>query len=69
MKQHHVEVIDRVYAGILAARTPGERAAMISDAHRAARVFMAAGERIRHPEWTDEQVAEAVTQRLLHGPN
>jgi hypothetical protein len=62
-----IEVIDRTYAAILAAKTPAERAGMIQDCHTSARIVLAAGERLRHPDWTDEQVARAVAERLTHG--
>lgn len=50
MQQLRIEVIDRLYAAILAARTPAERAFMIEDCHRTARIMLAAGERLRHPD-------------------
>lgn len=50
MQQLRIEVIDRLYAAILAARTPAERAWMIKDCHRTARIMLAAGERLRHPD-------------------
>jgi hypothetical protein len=62
-----IEVIDRAYAAILAARTPAERAWMIGDCHRSARIVLAAGERARHPNWSDQQVALAVSKKLLEG--
>lgn len=67
MERLHVEVIDRTYAAILAARTPAERAWMIGDCHRSARILLAAGERARHPDWSDEQVSLAVSKRLVDG--
>jgi hypothetical protein len=60
-----IEVIDSAYAAILAAKTPAERAWMIGDCHRSARILLAAGERVRHPEWSDQQVALAVSKRLV----
>jgi hypothetical protein len=62
-----VVVIDRVYAVILAAKTPAERAWMIGDCHRSARILLAAGERVRHPNWSDQQVSRAVSKRLVDG--
>jgi hypothetical protein len=47
MEKLRIEVIDRTYAAILAAKTPAERAWMIGDCHRSARIVLAAGERIR----------------------
>ena len=62
-----VEVIDRVYAAILAAKTPAERARMIGDCHRSARILLVAGERTRHPDWSEQQVSLAVSKRLVDG--
>ena len=64
-----IEVIDRVYAAILAAKTPAERGWMIGDCHRSARIVLAAGARHRHPYWTQEQVSHAVSKRLVDGAN
>ncbi len=69
MEPLRIEVIDRVYAAVLAAKTPAERAWMIEDCHRAARVILAAGERARHPNLSAEQVACKVSKRLVDGSN
>jgi hypothetical protein len=69
MSAHRVEVIDRTYAAVLAAKTPAERVAMIADCHRSARLVIAAGERMRHPTLTEERIAEIVSGRLLRGAN
>jgi hypothetical protein len=37
---HRIEVIDRTYAAILAAKTPAERIAMMAAAHRSARTMI-----------------------------
>ena len=67
MPKHRVEVIDRAYAAILAAKTPAERVAMIADCHRSARKIIAAGERMRHSRLTEEEIAEVVNRRMLDG--
>jgi hypothetical protein len=67
MEQLRVEVIDRTYAAILASKTPAERASMIGDCHRSARIVLAAGERIRHPTWTEQQTSRAVSKRIDDG--
>lgn len=43
MERLRIEVIDWGYAAILAAKSPAERAWMINDCHRTARVVLAAG--------------------------
>lgn len=67
MARHRVEVIDRTYAAILAAKTPAERVAMIADCYRSARLIVAAGERMRHPDLTEAAIAENVSRRMLNG--
>lgn len=69
MGQLRIEVIDRVYAGILSDKTPAERASMIADCHRSARVILTAGERMRHPEWSEVQLSGSVATRLFDGAN
>jgi hypothetical protein len=67
MEQLRIEVIDRTYAAILAAKTHAERAWMIGDCHKSARVVLAAGERARHPTWTEQQISRAVSKRMVDG--
>lgn len=67
VKRHRIEVIDRTYAAILAAKTPAERVAMIRNCHRFARQVMEAGERMRHPEWDQDRVRQVVSERLANG--
>lgn len=62
-----IEVIDDATVAMLQAKTPAERMLMVSEAHRTVRVLMAAGERLRHPDWTEAEIARAVAERLLHG--
>lgn len=69
MEQLRIEVIDREYAAILAAKTPAERGGMIADCYRCARLVLAAGERLRHPAWSEEQLDSSVSKRLLNGSN
>ncbi len=40
MPKHRVEVIDRTYAAILAAKTPAERVAIMDSMHRMARLVV-----------------------------
>jgi hypothetical protein len=67
-KVHRIEVIDREYAAILAAKTPAERVAMASSAHRTARTILQALVLQLHPDWTEEQRHREFIRRLLgHG--
>jgi hypothetical protein len=68
MEQLRIEVIDRVYAAILAAKTPADRIAMADSAHRAARIMIESRVRQLYPDWTDEQRHREYLRRLLgHG--
>lgn len=67
MKKYHIEVIDREFAAILAAKTPAERVAMVGEMNRMARLLMAAGTRNLHPDWTEDQIQAEVIRRMAHG--
>jgi hypothetical protein len=65
MQQLRVEVIDRAYAAILAAKTPAERIAMADSAHRAARIIIESRVRQLYPDWTDEERHREYLRRFL----
>ncbi len=65
MEHLRIEVIDRTYGAILAAKTPAERIAMADSAHRTARIMVESRVRQLHPEWTDEQRHRECLRRLL----
>lgn len=65
MTLHRVEVIDREYAAILAAKTPAERFAMATAAHRAACSMIRNRVLQLHPEWTEAQRHREFLRRLL----
>jgi hypothetical protein len=68
MRQLRVEVINRHYAAILAAKTPAERIAMADAAHRTARTMVLSRVRQLYPDWTDEERHREFLRRLLgHG--
>jgi hypothetical protein len=67
MQRLRIEVIDRAYAALLAAKTPAERLAMVFEAHRTARILAEAGARHLHPEWTDEQIRAEAVRRIMYG--
>lgn len=64
-----IEVIDRAYAAILAAKSPAERVGMVAEAYRTALILVEAGVRHQHPTWTDLQVHAEVVRRMSHGAN
>ncbi len=68
MEPLRVEVIDRVFAAVLAAKTPAERIAIASSAHRTARTILQSRVQQLHPDWTDERRHCEFLRRLLgHG--
>jgi len=68
MKHHRVEVIDRTYAAILAAKTPVERIAIMDSMHRHARVLLASRVKELFPGLSEEGQRREYLQRLLgHG--
>jgi hypothetical protein len=66
-KELHVEVISWAHARVIAQKSMSERAEMIFSCQRLARSMMEAGERLRHPELSDEQISQAVSRRILRG--
>jgi hypothetical protein len=62
-----IEVIDREYAAVLAAKTPAERVAIASAAHRSARIMIDARLRSLFPELSEEHRAREFLRRLLGG--
>ena len=65
MEQLRIEVIDRTYAAILAAKTPAERIAMANSAHRTARIMVESRVRQLYPDLTNEQRHREYLRRLL----
>jgi anti-sigma factor RsiW len=63
-----VEVIDRAYAAILAAKTPAERVAMMDSMHRAARLMLESRVRELFPHAAPAERKREYLRRLLgHG--
>lgn len=69
MKGIRIEVIDRDYAAILAAKSPAERVGMVAEAHRMARMLAESGARHLHPDWTESQIQSEVVRRMMYGAN
>ncbi len=68
MPEYRVEVIDRTYAAILAAKTPAERVAIMDSMHRHARRFLANRVGELFPDATPEAQRREYLRRLLgHG--
>jgi hypothetical protein len=65
MQINRIEVIDRAYAALLAAKTPAERVAMADAAHRSARQMICSRVLQLHPDWTEQQRHREFLRRLL----
>ena len=62
-----IEVVDDCMAEVLRRKTPAERVAMVSAAHRTARLLIEGRLRTRHPDWNDARVSDEVARRMLRG--
>lgn len=67
MKLSKYDVIDDTYAAFLATKTPAEKVAMVNNCFKTAKVLIAAGVRLRHPEWDEVKVENEVCRVLIHG--
>ena len=68
MSSPRIEVIDRIQAAILAAKTPAERIALANSAHCAARIMVMSRVRQLYPDWSAEEQQREFLRRLLgHG--
>ena len=68
MPKHRVEVIDRNYAAILAAKTPAERVAIMDSMHRRARLLVESRVRELFPGASPAEFRREYLRRLLgHG--
>jgi hypothetical protein len=65
MKLSKFDVIDDTYAALLATKTPAEKVAMVNNCFKTAKVLIAAGVRLRQPEWDEVEVQKEVCRVLL----
>jgi len=61
------QVVDDDVAEVLRRKTPAERVAMISAAHRTMRLLIEGAIRSECPDWSDERVRAAVARRMTRG--
>lgn len=47
--------------------TAAQKLDRLAEMYRVARTLMVAGSRMRHPEWSEEQVEREVRARMLYG--
>ena len=62
-----IETLDPLVAEILRGKTPAERVAMITSAHRLMCKLIEGPLRQKYPKWTDAQIRDEVARRLLLG--
>ncbi|MCZ2340980.1 MAG: hypothetical protein LC104_04190 [Bacteroidales bacterium] len=63
---HRIEVISDDVVRMMKSKTPAEKIALVGTANRTGRLLMAAGIRILHPDWTEEQVQQEIILRMNH---
>jgi hypothetical protein len=63
--RRNIEALDDEFAAVLRGKTPAERVAMAADANETARMLVAAGIRLCHPDWSEWQVEREVARRML----
>ena len=56
-----------VYRELLRNMTPGQKLRVTEEMYWEARALKAAGFRMLHPDWTEEQVQAAVRDMVLYG--
>ena len=63
-----IEVVDEAVAAVLRQKTPAEKLAMVAAANCTARTLVAAGVRLRHPDWPEPEVEREVVRRMTRDP-
>jgi ABC-type transport system involved in cytochrome bd biosynthesis fused ATPase/permease subunit len=62
-----IELLEPEVIRVLQGKTPRERIAMAFESNRLVRERLRAHLAHENPEWTDEQLARVIAQRMLHG--
>jgi len=62
-----VETPDAELVRVLRGKSPGERIQMAYESNRLVRERLGAHLAREHPEWTEQELARAVAERMLHG--
>jgi hypothetical protein len=62
--QNRIETLDPAMVEVLKSKTPAERAQMVAEANRTARILAAAGARYLHPEWNETRIEAEVRRRV-----
>lgn len=66
VEPEHVRAAAKRQIAIVRKMTPAQRLAQASRMNQSMRELLAAGFRMRQPEWNDTQIAAAVADRILH---
>jgi hypothetical protein len=62
----HLRLARERQLAIVRAMTPAQRLQRALEMNRTMRELLASGFRTRHPDWSSDQVARAVADRILH---
>jgi hypothetical protein len=62
-----IEAVDEDMAAIYRAKTPAERVAIACQAHRTARLVLAARIQFLNPDWAEAEVNREVSRKLIRG--
>jgi hypothetical protein len=65
----HIETLDPAMVEVLKSKTPAERAQMVAEANRTARILAAAGAQYLHPDWDETRIEAEVRRRVSGGSN
>lgn len=61
-----IEVIDDDMAAVLRGKTGAQRLAIVDTLYDVAWMLAESNVRSRHPEWSDDEVRQAVARRIAH---
>jgi hypothetical protein len=59
-----IETLNPAMVEVLKSKTPAERAQMVAEANRTARILAEAGARYMHPEWDETRIEAEVRRRV-----
>lgn len=62
-----IEIPDAEVVRVLRGKSPGERIQMAYESNRLVRERLRAHLAYEHPDWTEQQLAGAVAERMLYG--
>ncbi len=67
MDPDQIELPDELIVALMRTKSSSERLAMAFASHRLVRLRLAGHFQTLHPEWTDEEIQQAIARRFLSG--